>query len=110
MQNNYSVHAFYFCDALDDFVPFLQFKKREKHTWRSVTFKPAPLLKVTFFRGCFSCFLNCTNGTKSRKASHLEFSLTTTNFCDFAIFYLTYAYPTPTLKINILGHDLGTCQ
>ena len=20
---------------------------------------------------CFSCFLNCTNGTKSRKASHM---------------------------------------
>ena len=27
------------------------------------------LLKVTLFIGCFSCFLNCTDGTKSRKAS-----------------------------------------
>ena len=26
------------CDALRDLVPFLQFKKREKHLWRSVTF------------------------------------------------------------------------
>ena len=25
-------------DALHDFAPFLQFKKREKHPWRSVTF------------------------------------------------------------------------
>ena len=28
--------------------------------------KPA-LLKVTLLHGCFSCFLNCTNGTKRRK-------------------------------------------
>ena len=26
------------CDALHDFIPFVQFKKREKHPWRSVTF------------------------------------------------------------------------
>ena len=26
------------CDALRDLVPFLKFKKREKHPWRSVTF------------------------------------------------------------------------
>ena len=26
------------CDALRDLVPFVQFKKREKHTWRSVNF------------------------------------------------------------------------
>ena len=32
-------------------------------------FKHATLLKVTLFRGCFSCFQNCTNGTKSRNAS-----------------------------------------
>ena len=24
------------CDALRDFVPFVQFKKREKHPWRVV--------------------------------------------------------------------------
>ena len=27
------------CDALRDLVPFVQFKKREKHPWRSVTFR-----------------------------------------------------------------------
>ena len=32
---------------------------------------PAILIKVTLFDGCFLRFLNCTNGTKSRKASHL---------------------------------------
>ena len=47
-------------DALRDLVSFIQFKKREKHP-----------LKVTLLHGCFSHFLNCTNGTKSRKASHL---------------------------------------
>ena len=26
------------CDALRNLVPFVQFKKREKHPWRSVTF------------------------------------------------------------------------
>ena len=28
----------YICDALRDFVSFVQFKKLEKHPWRSVTF------------------------------------------------------------------------
>ena len=65
------------CGALYDLVPCVQFKKREKHPWRSVTFskvaglKPATLLKVTFLYGCFSRFLNCTNGTKSRKSPHI---------------------------------------
>ena len=34
--------------------------------------KPATSLKVTFLHGCFSRFLNCTNGTKSRKTSHIK--------------------------------------
>ena len=65
------------CDALHDLVLFLQFKKREKHPCRSVAFskvvgkKPATLLKVTLLHGCFSHFLNCTNGAKSRNASHI---------------------------------------
>ena len=29
------------------------------------------LLKLTLLHGCFSCFLNCANGTKSRNASHM---------------------------------------
>ena len=29
------------------------------------------LLKVTLLHGCFSRFLNCTNGTKLRKASDM---------------------------------------
>ena len=52
------------CDALRDLVPFEQFKKREKHPWRSA--------KLTLVRGCFSRFLNCTNGTKSRNAPHIN--------------------------------------
>ena len=45
------------CHALRDSVPFLQFEKREKHPWMSVTFsevsgqKPATLLKVTLLQG-----------------------------------------------------------
>ena len=30
--------VFFKCDVLPDLVPFVQFKKREKHTWRSVFF------------------------------------------------------------------------
>ena len=47
-------------DALCDLVAFVQFNKHEKHPWRSVNFS-----KV----GCFSCFLNCTNATKSCNVS-----------------------------------------
>ena len=34
--------------------------------------KPGTLLKLTFLHGCFSRFLNCTNGTKSRNVSHIR--------------------------------------
>ena len=34
--------------------------------------KPATLLKVTLLYGCCSRFLNCTNDTKSCKASHIS--------------------------------------
>ena len=67
----------YICDALRDLVQSVQFKKRGKRTWRSVTFskiarfQPATLPKVTLLHGCFSRFLNCTNGTKSSKTSHI---------------------------------------
>ena len=49
------------CDVLCDLVLFVQFKKREKHPWRSVTFS-----KVANF------FLNCKIDTKSRNASHIH--------------------------------------
>ena len=35
--------------------------------------KPATLLKITLLHGCFSRFLNCTNSTKLRQASHTSF-------------------------------------
>ena len=34
--------------------------------------KPASLLKVKLFPGCFSRSLNCTNGTKSCEASQIK--------------------------------------
>ena len=50
----------FICDALRDLVPFLQFKKREKHTWRSATFSKVagnvtksntpPWVLFTFFK------------------------------------------------------------
>ena len=53
-------HLSNICDALRVLVPFVQFKTHEKHPWRSVTFS-----KV-------ARYLNCTNGTKSRKTSHFK--------------------------------------
>ena len=64
-----SLNSLAIYDALCDSVPFVQFKNREKHPWRSVYF--SKVLKVTLLHGCFSCFLNCANGTKSCNASHV---------------------------------------
>ena len=66
------------CDALRDLVPLVQFKNREKHPWRSVNFSKVASwsLQVERFNlqinnGCFSRFLNCANGTKSRNAPQM---------------------------------------
>ena len=66
---------FAICGALRGLVPLVQFKKREKHPWRSVTgFKRVTLMKLRLLHSeCFSRFLNCTNGTKSRSAPHIGF-------------------------------------
>ena len=45
-----NITYYYMCGALRDLVPFVQFKKREKHPW---------------------CFLNCAHATKSRNATHI---------------------------------------
>ena len=65
------------CFARFDIIgPIL--KKREKKQCRRVTFSkvagsmPTTLLKVTLLHGCFLRFLNSTNVTKSRSASHIE--------------------------------------
>ena len=67
------------CDALRNLVPCAHFKKCEKHSWRSVTFSKVAGFslqpKVTRLLGCFPRFLNCTNGTKSRKAPHIYLCL-----------------------------------
>ena len=56
-------------DYLRDLVPFVKFKKTWKHPWRSANFSKPAGLKVTLLHGCFSHFLNYTNGTKSRNKS-----------------------------------------
>ena len=57
------------CGALRDLVPFVQFKKREKHPWRSVNF---------------------TNGTKSCNASHFRQRLWSRYFSKHAIFHYLF--------------------
>ena len=66
----------FICDALRDLVPSVQLKKCEKHSWGSVTFSSVAGFSLNFTKSStplwlFSCFLNCINGTKSRKASHI---------------------------------------
>ena len=39
---------------------------------KNTLLKPSTLLKLTLIHGCFSRFLNCTNGTKSRNAPQLR--------------------------------------
>ena len=65
------------CDALLDLVPFLQFKKWEKHRWGSANFSKVagfffPVFGLNTPPWVFSRFLNCTNGTKSSNISHLS--------------------------------------
>ena len=60
---------------LRDLISFVQYKKRKRHPWSvtsskdGFTFSISP--KVTLLHGYFSRFLNCTNDTKLRKASHV---------------------------------------
>ena len=49
-------------------------------------YKSATLLKLTLLHGCFSRFLNCTNGTKSRNASQMK------NTSSFHVFNTRYCY------------------
>ena len=58
------------CDALHVLVSFVQFKKREKHPWRSVTFSKVGGKSTPPW--VFSRFLNCTNDIKSHNASHVN--------------------------------------
>ena len=46
-------------------------KKRKKYPWKRVTFSK---VAVKLQPGCYSTLFNCTNGTESRKASHLWIS------------------------------------
>ena len=66
------------CGALRDLLLFVQFKKRQKHPCRSVTFSKvtfSTLLKVSLLYVCFSRFLNCALGTKSQNAPHMHLAL-----------------------------------
>ena len=59
------------CDVLHDLVPFAQVKKRENtHTGVLLL-----VLKVTVLHGCFSSFLNWTNGTKLCKTSYMRIQI-----------------------------------
>ena len=73
-------------DALRDLVLFVQFKKREKHTWVVLL----SILKVVLLRGFFLGFLNSTNGAKLCKASHIELCYREESCCLKLLFCLHY--------------------
>ena len=63
------------CDVLRDMVPFVQYKKREKHPWRRL--KPATLQKVKLvLRWCFSRFLSRTK-IPNRAQHHINLNFNT---------------------------------
>ena len=47
------------CDVLRDLVPFVQFKKREKHPWRGTTFSKVCNLSKTLSSVFFTIFKLC---------------------------------------------------
>ena len=68
--------------------------KREKHPWRS----------ITLLRGCFLCFLNCTNGIKSRNATLLCDSSIRLFLAQRCVFMGKYW--NGTLIIQVINHYL----
>ena len=61
-------------DALCNLVPFVQLKNRENIKGRILHLVKLQetLLNVTLLYGCFLClFLNCKNGAKTCKTSHI---------------------------------------
>ena len=76
-QHRFDIFFKKICGALRDLVPVLQFKKREKHPWRSVNLIKLQASACNFTKSntppwVFFTFLNCAHSTKSRNAPHNE--------------------------------------
>ena len=67
--NSYQLASSIFMWCFARFGTICTILKMWKHPWRSITF--SKVLKVALLHGSFSRFLNCTNVTKSRNASHM---------------------------------------
>ena len=85
------------CDALRNLVPFVPFKKSEKHPWRSATFKKSIgcyFAKSSTPTWVFFTFLNGANDIKSRKAAYLFLKMSLYDyalafiFINFNMFYV----------------------
>ena len=77
----------FFCiyDELHDLVPFVQFKKREKHPRTNVTFSKAAGWSIPPSPCVFFTFLNCADGTKSYNASHITICIHKICICSFSV-------------------------
>ena len=63
--------CFLICDAMRDLLPFVRIKNVKNTQGLILLVKLQPkACNLTLLNGCFSRFLNCTNGIKSRKASY----------------------------------------
>ena len=71
-QHRFDIFFKKICGALRDLVPFVQFKKCEKHPWRSVNLIKLQASACNTPPWVFFTFLNCAHSTKSRNAPHNE--------------------------------------
>ena len=89
-----------------DLVPFVQFKKCEKHPWRSVTFsKPAILLKVTLLQGGFSRFLNCTMVPNRAKHHIIITIIQLLAKKDLSLAMMTVQHPEKSSVLSVSSQD-----
>ena len=94
------ITSFEICGALRDLVPFVQFKKREKHPWRSVTFSKVagsksstpPWLFFTFLK-LYKWYQMAQNITFATIKYEYELSSSSKSF-------LSHKIPWPTSKLH----------
>ena len=72
-----------------------------------IMLQPATLLKVALHHGCFLRFLNCENGTKSHKASHLFHHSLVISIIAFHATYLFPYFQNISLFLTELTHFMS---
>ena len=66
---------------------------------------PATLIEATILHGCFSHYLNCTNGTKSHETSHINLKFIhpiEKCFLDRSLAFISVVIPSFSGKLDSL--------